>query len=94
MDILKLGIYPNIFLLERISIQTNKNFKLFKEFQVSLFHVVCSGFEIPKNQPLVRKEEDKPLKKGIAVECENEAVEYISPIFLRKKTEEILSIKV
>ena len=64
------------------------------EFQVSLFHVVCSEFEIPKNQPLVQKEEDKPLKKGIAVECENEAVEYISPFFLRKKTEEILSIKV
>ena len=32
---------------------------------------------------------NKLLKKGVAVECEHEPVKYISPIFLREKTDGI-----
>ena len=49
----------------------------------------CSGFEIPKNQPLIQEEVNKLLKKDIVVECEHEPVEYISSIFWRKKTDGI-----
>ena len=41
--------------------------------------------ELPKNQPLVQEEVNKLHKKGVAVECEHEAGEYFSPIFLRER---------
>ena len=50
-------------------------------------HGKSSGFEIPKNQTLILEEVNKLLKKGVVVECEHEPVEYISPIFLREKTD-------
>ena len=49
--------------------------------------VGCSGFEIPKSKSLIQEEINKLLKKGVVVECEHEAVEHISPIFLRGKTD-------
>ena len=57
------------------------------EFEESLLQGECSGFEIPKNQPLIQEEVNKLLKRGVAVECEHEPVEHISPIFLREKTD-------
>ena len=41
----------------------------------------------PKNQSFIQEEVNKLLKKGVAVECEHEPVEYISLIFLREKTD-------
>ena len=57
------------------------------EFEENPLHFGCLGFKIPKNQILVRlnKGLNKLLKKGVAVECENKAVEYISSIFLNEK---------
>ena len=57
------------------------------EFEESPLHGECSGFEIPKNQLLIQEKANKLLKKGVVVECEHEPVEYISPIFLREKTD-------
>ena len=57
------------------------------EFEESPLQGECSGFEITKNQPTIQDEVNKLLEKGVAVECENEPVEYISPIFLREKTD-------
>ena len=51
-----------------------------------LYKGECSGFEIPKSQPMIQDEVNKLLEKGVVVECEREPVEYISPIFLREKT--------
>ena len=56
------------------------------EFGESPLQGQCSGFEIPENQPLIQEEVNKLLKKGVVVECEHEPVEYISPIFLKEKT--------
>ena len=36
---------------------------------------------------MIKEEVNKPLKKGVAVECEHEPLEYISPIFLKEKTD-------
>ena len=55
------------------------------ELEESPLQVKCSWFEIPKNQPLVQEEVNKLHKKGVAVECEHEAGEYFSPIFLRER---------
>ena len=57
------------------------------EFEESPLQGDCSGFEIPKNQSLIQEEVNKLLKKSVVVECEDEPVEYISPIFLREKTD-------
>ena len=57
------------------------------EFEESPLQVGCSGFKIPKNQPSTQEEVDKLLKKVVVVECEHEAVEYISPTFLRENTD-------
>ena len=57
------------------------------EFEESPLQVGCSGFKIPQNQPLVQEEVNKLLKKGVVTECEDEVVEYISPIFLWEKTD-------
>ena len=57
------------------------------EFEESPLQEECSRFEISKNQPLIQEEVNKLLKKGFVVECEHEPVEYISPIFLTKKTD-------
>ena len=35
---------------------------------------------------MIQDEVNKLLEKGVVVECEREPVEYISPIFLREKT--------
>ena len=35
---------------------------------------------------MIQEEVNKLLKKGVVVECEHKPVEYISPIFLKKKT--------
>ena len=59
------------------------------EFEESPLQGECSGFEIPKNQPMIQDGVNKLLKKGVAVECEHEPVKYISPIFLREKTDGI-----
>ena len=56
-------------------------------FEECPLRVGCSGFEIPKNQPLIQEELNKLLEKDVVVECTPEAVEYISPIFLTKKTD-------
>ena len=66
-------------------LQTVQGMKL--EFEESPLQGECSGFEIPKNQSLIQEEVNKLLKKDIVVECEHKAVEYISPIFLREKTD-------
>ena len=67
------------------------------EFEESPLQGACSGFEIPKNQPLIQEDVNKLLKIGVVAECEHEPVEYISPIFLRKNTDEtqwlILNLK-
>ena len=55
-------------------------------FEESRLQVVCSGFEVSKNQ-LIQENVNKLLKKGVAVDCEHEAIEHISPIFLREKTD-------
>ena len=57
------------------------------EFEKSPLQGECSGIEIPKNQPTIQDEVNKLLEKGLAVECEHEPLEYISLIFLRKKTD-------
>ena len=57
------------------------------EFEESPLQGECSGFEIPKNQPLIQEEVNKLLKKDVVIECEHEPVEYISPIFLRENTD-------
>ena len=57
------------------------------EFEESPFQVGCSRFEIPRNQSLIQEEANKLLKKELVVECEHKAVEYISPIFLREKSD-------
>ena len=64
--------------------QTVQEMKL--EFEESPFQGKYSGFEIPKNQPLIQEEVNKLLKKGVVVESYHEPVEYISPIFLKEKT--------
>ena len=56
-------------------------------FEESLLQGECSGFKIPKNQPLIQEEANKLLKKVVVVEFEHEPVEYISPIFLREKAD-------
>ena len=66
-------------------LQTVQGMKL--EFDESPLQGQCSGFEIPKNQPLIQEEVNKLLKKGVVVESEHEPVEYISPIFLKEKTD-------
>ena len=66
-------------------LQTVQGMKL--EFEESPLQGQCSGFEIPKNQPLIQEEVNKLLKKSVAAECEHKPVEYISPIFLREKTD-------
>ena len=66
-------------------IQTVQGMKI--EFEESPLQGECSRFEIPKNQPLIQEDVNKLLKKGVAVGCEHESVEYISPIFLREKTD-------
>ena len=40
-----------------------------------------------KNQSLIQEGVNELLKKGVIVECEHETVEYISPTFLREKTD-------
>ena len=65
--------------------QTVQEIKL--EFEEIPLQGECSGFEIPKNQPTIQDEVNKLLEKGVVVECEHEPVEYISPIFLREKTD-------
>ena len=57
------------------------------EFEETPLQGQCSGFEIPENQPLIQEEVNKLLKKGVVAECEHEPVEYISPIFLKEKTD-------
>ena len=57
------------------------------EFEKSHLQGECSGIEIPKNQPTILDEVNKLLEKGLVVECEHEPVEYVSLIFLRKKTD-------
>ena len=66
-------------------LQTIQGMKI--EFEKSPSQVRCSGFEIFQNQPLIQEEINKLLKKEVAVECEHEAVEYISPIFLWENTD-------
>ena len=66
-------------------LQTVQGMKL--EFEESPLQGGCSGFEITKNQPTIQEEVNKLLEKGVVVECEHEPVEYISPIFLREKTD-------
>ena len=66
-------------------LQTVQGMKL--EFEESPLQGECSRFEIPKNQPTIQDEVNKLLEKGVVVECEHEPVEYISPIFLRKKAD-------
>ena len=66
-------------------LQTIQGMKI--EFEKSPSQVRCSGFEISQNQPLIQEEVNKLLKKEVAVECEHEAVEYISPIFLWENTD-------
>ena len=66
-------------------LQTVQGMKL--EFEESPLQGECSGFEIPKNQPTIQGEVNKLLEKRVVVECEHEPVEYISPIFLREKTD-------
>ena len=57
------------------------------EFEESPLHVERSGFGIPKNQPLIQEKINKLLKKVVAVECKNEAVEYLLPIIFSEKTD-------
>ena len=64
-------------------LQTVQGMKL--EFEESPLQGQCTGFEIPKNQPLIQEEVNKLVKKVVVVECEHEPVEYISPIFLKKR---------
>ena len=66
-------------------LQTVQGIKL--EFEESFLQGECSGFEITKNQPTIQDEVNKLLGKGVIVKCEYEPVEYISPIFLREKTD-------
>ena len=66
-------------------LQTVQGIKL--EFEESPLQGECSGFEITNNQPTIQDEVNKLLEKGVVVECEHEPVEYISPIFLREKTD-------
>ena len=55
-------------------------------FEESRLQVVCSRFEVSKNQ-LIQEIVNKLLKKGFAIDCEHEAIKYISPIFLREETD-------
>ena len=66
-------------------LQTVQGMKI--EFEESPLQGECSGFEITKNQPTIQDEVNKLLEKGVVVECEHKPVEYISPIFLREKTD-------
>ena len=70
---------------DREVLQTVQGMKL--EVEETPLQGQCSGFEIPENQPLIQEEVNKLLKKGVIVECEHEPVEYISPIFLKEKTD-------
>ena len=63
------------------------------EFDETLLQVRCPGFEIPKKQPLIQEDVNKLLKKWVVVVCEHEAIEYISPIFFRKKTDGTLKLE-
>ena len=36
---------------------------------------------------MIKEEVNKLLKKGVVVECEHEPAEYVSPIFLKEKTD-------
>ena len=56
------------------------------EFEESPLQVHFPGFEISQNEPLIQGQVNKLLKKGVTVEFDIKAVEYISPILLRKKT--------
>ena len=84
LDILKLDVYPNIFVLGKSSLQTIQGIKL--EFEECPLQGECSGCEIPENQPMIPDKVDKLLEEGVVVESEHEPVEYISSIFLREKT--------
>ena len=66
-------------------LQTVQGIKL--EFEEGPLQGECSEFEITKNQPTIQDEVNKLLEKGVVAECEHEPVEYISPIFLREKTD-------
>ena len=51
------------------------------EFGETPLQVRCSGFEIPRNQPLIQEE----LNKGVVIEPGHDAVEYISSHFLKER---------
>ena len=57
------------------------------EFEKTPLRVGSWGFEISKNQSLIQEQVNKCLKQNVLVECEREAVEYISSLFLREKTD-------
>ena len=63
------------------------------EFDESLLQVRCPGYEIPKNQALIQEDVNKRLKKWVVAVFEHEAIEYISPIFFREKTDGTLKLK-
>ena len=42
------------------------------EFEESPLQGEWSGFEIPKNQPMIQDEVNKLLEKDVVVECEHE----------------------
>ena len=71
LDILKLGVYPNIFLLGKRSHQIMRYFKTVQgmklEFEESPLQVGCSGFEVPKNHALIQEEVSKLLKKSCRI---------------------------
>lgn len=51
------------------------------EFEEGPLQVVgFSRFHTPKNQPLIQKKVNKLLKKGVVVEFEHDALDYIWPI--------------
>ena len=46
------------------------------EYEESPLQEGFSGFEIPKNRPLIQEDVNQLLEKGVVVECEHETVEY------------------
>ena len=68
-------------------LQTVQCMKL--EFEECPLQAGCSGFQIPRNQPLIQEEVNKHFKKGVVISCEHEPTEYTSPIFLRETTDGI-----
>ena len=75
---------PAYFCLESYTseqdvLQTVQGMKL--EFEEGPLQVVgFSRFHTPKNQPLIQKKVNKLLKKGVVVEFEHDALDYIWPI--------------